>query len=186
MKYHPDRNKGDTVAEEKFKTIKQAYETLSDPQKRSQFDHGPHPFQGRRNPFHDFMNSTFKQNPFEDMFSQRNNVREHGQDVNINFNLPLSQLLKGHIQIIEIPTKEQCQHCEGTGSQHKHQGRHICQACKGTGAYHVKKSNFVVSQPCPTCRGEGVKITDPCVYCHGSGFVVKGEIYQIHLKATPA
>ncbi len=179
MKYHPDRNTGDAESEKKFKEAKEAYEILSDAQKRSAYDQfghagvdpsmggGPGGFGGGAGGFADIFGDVFG-----DIFGggrggQRVN---RGADLRYNLELTLEEAVAGVSKQIRIPVAVACKACGGSGAK-KGSSPATCSTCGGHGQVRMQQGFFSVQQTCPTCRGRGTVITDPCHVCHGQGRV---------------
>lgn len=182
LKYHPDRNPGNKEAEEKFKEVTEAYEVLSDPEKRrtyDQFGHagfGPQGFDWRqdfgrvRMDFSDIFGDFFS-DFFSDIFGPQDVVRENrGEDVEMRISIPLREAVNGTERTINVSVYEKCSVCDGTGSRAKRTPIE-CLQCHGTGKVVYQQGFISIGQTCPRCKGQGTVITDPCVNCHGSGRV---------------
>jgi molecular chaperone DnaJ len=181
MKYHPDRNADNPqVAEAKFKQIKEAYEVLSDPKKRSAYDQFGHagvdPSMGGRSG--GFSGAEGFSDIFGDVFGdifgggrqqQRGNV-QRGSDLRYNLELSLEEAVAGTETKIRIPVLVSCDECNGSGAR-KGSSPIICSTCHGHGQVRMQQGFFSVQQACPTCRGTGKQIKDPCGACHGQGRV---------------
>lgn len=170
MQYHPDRNPGDKAAEERFKEASEAYEVLSDPEKRSHYDrfgHSSMPF--------DFggFNSAGINDVLSEIFGDifggrtRRGGRSRGSDLRYNLELSFEEAAFGTDVSVKIPRPKRCEVCEGTGSKDK-QVRH-CPSCGGTGELRHTQGFFSVSRPCGTCGGSGSVATSPCTKCRGVG-----------------
>ena len=175
MKYHPDRNSGDKTAEEKFKEISVAYATLSNPQKRSEYDNPANSF----NPF-DFFNSTGANPFFNDPFFGRPQRRARRPDpkapkkgINIEktLEIPFHKLILREEVEFRISFMDICTNCNGLGGSKSEQ----CAICKGLGSVMETKSGQGIfiqsSKTCPECAGKGIKIIEKCEECDGSGRV---------------
>lgn len=174
MKYHPDRNDGDTDAEEKFKEAKEAFEILSDQQKRAAYDQFGHAgvdpqagggFGGGAG-FSDIFESVFG-----DIFGggARGGSRVYrGADLRYDLDLPLEDAVRGTEVKIRIPTVIDCEACEGHGSRSK-AAPETCTTCNGVGQIRMQQGFFSVQQTCPACRGRGRVVKDPCTSCSGTG-----------------
>ena len=176
MKYHPDRNEGDTKAEEKFKEVKEAYDVLSDSQKRAAYDQfghagvdtsaaGPGGFSGAG--FGDIFGDVFG-----DIFGGgQGGARTHrGVDLRYNLELTLEQAVSGTTVKIRVPKMVVCEICNGSGAK-RGSTPSSCSTCGGVGQVRMQQGFFSVQQTCPQCRGAGKIITDPCSTCHGQGRV---------------
>ncbi|VAX76365.1 molecular chaperone DnaJ [Buchnera aphidicola] len=192
MKFHPDRNPGNKIAEEKFKEIKQAYEILSDNQKRTAYDQYGHAAFEQNNNTDGFQSSfTTSSADFNDIFgdvfgdifgNNRNHKKEKGSDLQYNINLTLEEAIQGVKKEIRIPKFQSCQSCSGSGSAYGKKPN-ICTACNGNGQIHMRKGFFSVQQTCPTCRGSGTFIQNPCKQCYGQGRVKKSKKLSIKIPA---
>ncbi len=176
MKYHPDRNEGDTKAEEKFKEVKEAYDVLSDSQKRAAYDQFGHAgvdtsaagsggFSGAG--FGDIFGDVFG-----DIFGGgQGGARTHrGVDLRYNLELTLEQAVSGTTVKIRVPKMVVCEICNGSGAK-RGSTPSSCSTCGGVGQVRMQQGFFSVQQTCPQCRGAGKIITDPCSTCHGQGRV---------------
>jgi molecular chaperone DnaJ len=177
MKYHPDRNTDDPNAEEHFKKAKEAYDILSDPQKRAAYDQFGHagvdPSMGGAGGF------GFSGDSFSDIFSDvfgdifggkrgRGGRAQRGADLRYNLELTLEDAVAGTEVKIRVPTWNTCQECGGSGAK-KGTGPVTCTTCQGHGAIRMQQGFFSVQQTCPACRGTGQQIKDPCRACQGQG-----------------
>lgn len=181
MKFHPDRNADNPqAAEVKFKQIKEAYEVLSDPKKRSAYDQFGHagvdPSMGGRpggfggaEGFSDVFGDVFG-----DIFGgggrQQRSASQRGSDLRYNLDLSLEEAVAGTETKIRIPVLVGCGECKGSGAK-KGSNPIICTTCHGHGQVRMQQGFFSVQQTCPTCRGTGKQIKDPCGSCHGDGRV---------------
>ena len=176
MKYHPDRNADNPEeAEKKFKECKEAYEVLSDPNKRAAYDQYGHagvdPSMGGARPggaggFEDIFGDVFG-----DIFgggSRRGARARRGADLQYNLELTLEQAVFGTEAKIRVPTMVMCDSCGGSGAKKGTQAR-TCATCGGAGQVRMQQGFFAVQQTCPQCRGKGKIISDPCPDCHGQG-----------------
>ena len=190
MKYHPDRNNGSKEAEERFKSITEAYDVLRDPQKRAVYDrYGEAGLRGGGGGgFHHvdlaealgiFMRDFGGFGGLDELFGGRAGGRgsRGGADIKITVPLTLAEVVTGVDKKILIKQLEPCGHCEGTGAEPgTKQAR--CQTCGGQGEVRrAQKSffgQFVTVVPCPTCHGEGRIVETPCKQCRGEGRI-RGE-----------
>lgn len=176
MKYHPDRNPDNAEAEAKFKEVKEAYEILSDEQKRriyDQFGHaGVSGAAGGAGGFHSGGFGDAFGDIFGDIFGGgrggQQTRAERGADLRYNLELSLEEAVSGTEVEIEIPTWVQCGSCEGSGAK-KGTKPESCASCQGTGQIHMQQGFFAIQQTCPHCQGTGEMIKDPCTDCHGQG-----------------
>ena len=197
MKHHPDRNQGDLAkgAEDKFKEIKEAYEMLSDAQKRAAYDQ--HGFAGvdpnmRGGPGADgFAGGGFAEafgDIFGDMFGQSRGGRGGGRqvfrgaDLSYAMEVTLEEAARGKEAQIRIPTWEACDTCHGSGAKPGTQAK-TCGTCAGQGTVQMRQGFFSVQQTCPTCRGAGKVIPDPCTACSGQGKVKKQKTLEVKIPA---
>ncbi|MGO8968838.1 MAG: molecular chaperone DnaJ [Myxococcaceae bacterium] len=170
MQYHPDRNPGDKAAEDRFKEASEAYEVLSDPEKRGHYDRFGH--SGLPFDFGGFNSSGINDvlsEIFGDIFGgrTRRGGRSRGSDLRYNLELSFEEAAFGTEVSVKIPRPKRCEACEGTGSKDK-QVRH-CPACGGSGELRHTQGFFSVSRPCGTCGGSGSVATAPCAKCRGVG-----------------
>lgn len=175
LKYHPDRNPGDAGAETKFKEAAEAYEVLSDDQKRRLYDQYGHEglgsagFQGGFQDFGDIF-SAFG-NIFQDFFTgggpAAQNRPRRGRDLGYEAVIEFVEAFTGTTLEVKIPRGESCPECDGTGSQSRQ--RSACQQCGGAGQVYQGRGFIRMASTCPICRGQGSIVTDPCPKCEGAG-----------------
>ena len=188
LQYHPDRNGGDSEAEEKFKEATEAYEVLRDADKRAAYDryghagvksgagagHGPG-FNGFG--FEDALNIFMRDfggfGGFEDIFGGRRRSRVHrGQDIRLRLRVSLAEVASGVQKKLKVSVLDPCERCGATGSATPG-GATTCETCQGAGEVRrVQRSvfgQFVSASACPTCGGEGQRIVTPCTRCNGDG-----------------
>ncbi len=191
IKYHPDKNPGDKAAEEKFKEIGQAYEVLSDEQKRAAYDrygHAAFEQTGARGPagaggFHDPMDlfrEMFRGSGFEDMFGGGGPRR--GGDLRYDLEITLEEAAAGVEKEIKYRRAAQCDECRGSGAAPGSK-RQTCPTCRGHGQVIASRGFFQVRQPCPHCHGQGTLIEHPCPKCHGAGRVE--ETTKLKVRIPP-
>lgn len=195
MKYHPDRNPDNKEAEEKFKDINEAYQVLSDPEKKSQYDQfGTTDFNGGFGGAGGFDFSGM--GGFEDIFDsffgggfssrRRRNGPERGADLEYTLNLTFEEAVFGIEKEISISKNENCDTCNGTGSKPGSNTK-TCDKCGGTGQVRYQRNtplgSFVSTSACDKCNGTGKVITDPCSHCHGKGTVRKNKKVKIKIPA---
>jgi molecular chaperone DnaJ len=188
MKYHPDRNPGNAEAENRFKEAKEAYEILSDPQKRAAYDQFGHASvdamaggRGGGSSFADIFSDVFG-----DIFGaggpRRSSNMFRGADLRYTLELGLEEAVRGSEVKIQVPTLVVCEACTGTGV--KGGGRpETCPTCHGHGDVRVQQGFFTIQQTCPRCRGAGTIVTDPCVQCHGRGRVEERKTLSVRVPA---
>ncbi|OAT48475.1 DnaJ family chaperone protein [Proteus hauseri ATCC 700826] len=192
MKYHPDRNQGDKESETKFKEIKEAYEILSDAQKRAAYDQYGHAafeqggFGGQGGggfgggaDFGDIFGDVFG-----DIFGggRRQQRAARGSDLQYNMELTLEEAVRGVSKEIRIPTLEICDKCHGSGAK-EGTSAETCSTCHGAGQVHLRQGFFTVQQACPTCHGRGKIIKEPCSKCHGDGRVERYKTLSVKIPA---
>ena len=179
VKHHPDKNKGDKGAEEKFKEASEAYHVLSNSERKQNYDNFGHAaFEnggGGRGGFGNFDFSNHFSDIFEDFFgegfggsrrSRRSNNR--GSDLRYDLSISLEEAFSGKKQDIKFSTSEKCDTCSGSGSKPGHQAG-ACSMCGGHGQVRSSQGFFTVQQTCPQCAGAGEEITHPCSNCNGQG-----------------
>ena len=190
MKYHPDRNPDDKTAEIKFKEAKEAYEVLSDNQKRAAYDQfghaGVNNQAGMGGGFNtgDAFNDIFG-DMFGDIFGnargqRRQSSAQRGADLRYELDLDLEQAVFGETIKINIPSLIGCDTCTGSGAKKGTQATR-CLRCEGRGSVRVQQGFFTLQQTCPECRGAGQTIKDPCIDCSGSGRVQKERAISIKI-----
>ena len=179
VKHHPDKNKGDKAAEEKFKEASEAYHVLSNGERKQSYDNFGHAaFEnggGGRGGFGNFDFSNSFSDIFEDFFgegfgggrrSRRSNNR--GSDLRYDLSITLEEAYTGKKQDIKFSTSEKCDTCKGSGSKPGHDAG-SCSMCGGNGQVRSNQGFFTVQQTCPQCSGSGEEITNPCTSCSGQG-----------------
>ena len=195
MKYHPDRNQGDAAkeAEVKFKEVKEAYEMLSDGQKRAAYDQYGHAgvdpnmagagaggFGGGN--FADAFGDIFG-----DIFGQARRGAGgrqvyRGNDLSYAMEISLEEAAKGKEAQLRIPSWEECDTCHGSGAKPGTSPK-TCSTCHGSGAVQMRQGFFSVQQTCPHCRGTGKIIPDPCTSCHGQGKIKSQKTLEVKIPA---
>ncbi|HRP02148.1 MAG TPA: molecular chaperone DnaJ [Candidatus Kapabacteria bacterium] len=199
MKYHPDKNPGNKEAEEKFKQAAEAYEVLSDQDKRARYDrYGTEGLKGTNYQQYTNMNDIFSQ--FGDIFggsifeefiggsrgSRKRQRGEPGSDIKIKLPLTLEEISTGTNKTIKIKHLIPCSTCSGSGAK-EGTSKQTCGTCYGAGEVkQVQRSMFgqmVNISTCPTCRGEGQVITEKCNTCHGDGRVQGEDKVEINIPA---
>ena len=179
VKYHPDKNKDDKTAEDKFKEASEAYHVLSNSERKQNYDNFGHAaFEnggGGRGGFGNFDFSGSFSDIFEDFFgegfggsrrSRRSNNR--GSDLRYDLSISLEEAYSGKKQDIKFSTSERCDTCSGSGSKPGHNAG-SCSMCGGHGQVRSSQGFFTVQQTCPQCAGSGEMITHPCSSCSGQG-----------------
>lgn len=190
MKHHPDRNQGDKGSEDKFKEIKEAYEVLSDEQKRAAYDQYGHAAfeQGGMGGGGGFGGGADFSDIFGDVFGdifgggRRQQRPSRGSDLQYNMELTLEEAVRGVTKEIRIPTLETCDVCHVNGAK-PGTSADTCSTCHGMGQVHMRQGFFSVQQPCPTCHGRGKVIKDPCNKCHGHGRVERYKTLSVKIPA---
>ncbi|MEY3381488.1 MAG: hypothetical protein RL468_2086 [Pseudomonadota bacterium] len=195
MKHHPDRNQGDSAksAEEKFKEAKEAYEMLSDPQKRSAYDQFGHAGvdPNMRSGMGDNFGGGFAEafgDIFGDMFGQGRGRGAggrqvyRGSDLSYAMEITLEEAARGKEAQIRIPSWENCGTCHGSGAKPGTQAK-TCSTCQGGGSVQIRQGFFSVQQTCPHCRGSGKIISDPCSACSGQGRLKKQKTLEVKIPA---
>ena len=193
MKYHPDKNPGDSEAEKKFKEISEAYEVLSNPEKKAGYDqYGHDAFTGPgggQGGFSEGFGSGFGSfsDIFEDFFGdatgQRNNERlKRGEDLKYEMSITLRDAYLGVKKEISYDTLVSFKSCSGTGSENK-DGIGSCGSCRGSGRIRASQGFFTVERTCPACGGSGQVITDPCRECNGEGRQRKNKNIEVSIPA---
>ncbi|AAP95181.1 molecular chaperone DnaJ [[Haemophilus] ducreyi] len=191
-KYHPDKNQGSKDSEEKFKQITEAYEILTDDQKRAAYDQYGHAAfeQGSSNGGFNGFGGGF--GGFEDIFSEMfgggfggGSRRQHvvrGQDLRYDIEISLEEAVKGCKKDIRLSTLAECDNCHGTGAE---AGTKVenCPHCHGAGRIRRQQGFFVTEAVCPSCHGTGKKIEKPCHSCHGDGRVQKAKNLSVTIPA---
>ncbi|UAJ65065.1 molecular chaperone DnaJ [Candidatus Schneideria nysicola] len=187
VRFHPDRNPGDIHAEEKFKEIKEAYEILSDPEKRSAYNqYGHAAFEQGNSGTTSHANTDFGDifgDVFGDIFGgDRRKRSNRGSDLHYEIKLNLEEAVKGITKEIRIPVLEICDICHGSGAKRGTSPVH-CSTCRGQGQIQMRQGFFAVQQTCPTCQGQGKIIKSICRYCQGRG---RKEVFKTLAIKIPA
>ncbi|MDP6832031.1 MAG: molecular chaperone DnaJ [Alphaproteobacteria bacterium] len=188
MKYHPDRNQGDAEAEAKFKEVSEAYDILSDEEKRDAYDRFGHAaFQGGGGGgFEGGFGSSFA-DVFDDLFGefmgggrQQRGGNNRGADLRYNMDITLEEAFNGKTSKITIPTTSVCDGCEGTGAEAGSQPS-TCATCQGHGKVRAQSGFFTIERTCPNCGGVGRVISNPCKSCSGAGRVEKDKTLSVNI-----
>ncbi len=172
MEFHPDRNPGDKASEEKFKEASEAYEVLSDPDKRARFDRFGHGGMGGFSGAEGFqgvnVNDIFGEF-FGEMFGGARGRRQRNRGADLRYNLELSfeEAAFGAEVTVKLPRPRRCEPCEGTGSKSKQM--RTCPTCGGAGEVRFTQGFFAVARTCSQCNGAGQVVADPCKSCRGTG-----------------
>jgi molecular chaperone DnaJ len=198
LKYHPDRNPNDKEAEKKFKEISEAYDVLSDDQKRKLYDqHGHEGLRGQAT--RDYQNASFQdifesfadilggdESPFGDFFGMgRGGARRgphRGTSLRVELEIDFKDAALGTKKTIELARRELCGTCKGSGSK-PGTAAVTCKTCGGRGVVGRNAGFFTLQQTCPTCGGEGKQIVSPCSECRGAGTVQRHREIEIAIPA---
>ena len=195
MKCHPDRNPGDAEAEAKFKELSEAYEVLSDAEKRAAYDRYGHDafeggmggpgggFQAGGASFSDIFGDVFG-----DIFGGagpggggRSSV-QRGSDLRYTLDLTLEEAVFGIEKTIRVPRLAECDTCRGSGAKPGSSPK-TCQTCNGQGQVRMQQGFFAIQQTCPRCHGQGKVITDPCGDCRGQGRKEETKTLSVKIPA---
>lgn len=200
MKFHPDRNPGDTACETKFKAINEAYDCLKDPQKRAAYDrYGHQAFTqgmnggggfggasgfGGRGDFADIGDifETIFGSAFGGGGGAQRQQNRRGADLRYDMQVTLEEAFHGKSTEIEIEVSQSCDTCKGSGATPGTSERQ-CNLCHGNGSVRAKQGLFVIERPCPTCNGRGSVIENPCRDCRGEGRVDKAQTLSVDIPA---
>lgn len=191
MKFHPDRNPGDSAAEQKFKAISEAYDVLKDPQKRSAYDRFGHAaFRqgggggGGAQDFGGFADI------FESVFGEfmgggggrggRRGGPARGSDLRYDLEMTLEEAYNGRQATLTIDVAATCEPCAGQGAKPGTSAR-TCTTCGGNGRVGMRQGLFMVERTCPACHGQGQIIADPCTSCGGAGRVEKQKVLNVNV-----
>lgn len=190
MQHHPDRNPDDPAAEEKFKEASEAYQVLSDAQKRAGYDRYGHAgVNGGGNPFG---NAQDIGDIFGDFFGEMFNVggangrrvsrAQRGGDLRHDLTLEFSEAVFGRETIVTVRRMEVCADCRGTGSASK-RAPSTCQQCQGRGQVRYQQGFFSIARACSACGGLGTVVTDPCRVCRGEARVAREHTLDVKIPA---
>ena len=195
MKHHPDRNQGDDAkkAEERFKEAKEAYEMLSDPQKRAAFDQyghagvdpsarggaGAEGFGGFAEAFGDIFGDIFGGGAAGGRRGAGQQVYR-GSDLSYAMEISLEEAAFGKDTQIRVPSWEGCETCKGSGAKPGTSAK-TCTTCNGAGTVHMRQGFFSIQQACPHCHGSGKIIAEPCTTCSGAGKIKKQKTLEVKI-----
>ena len=190
MKFHPDRNPDDKDAEEKFKEANEAYEVLSDEDKRAAYDRHGHAGVDPQMGGGGFGGGGNFSDVFGDVFSDffggggggGRGGPQRGSDLRYNMELDLEEAVRGTTISIRVPTLADCKTCKGSGAK-KGTSPVTCTTCNGMGQVRMQQGFFAVQQACPRCHGSGKMVTDPCGDCHGQGRVEEEKTLSVKVPA---
>jgi len=191
IQFHPDRNPGDKHSEERFKEVNEAYQVLSDPERRAQYDrYGHAAFQGAQGG--GFSGFDFTQG-FEEVFSDifgdffgtgrgrsRSRTRR-GDDLRYDLEVEFEEAATGAEKVIKFQRLAACDECNGSRARGGVSGVRTCPNCRGTGQVRTQQGFFSISTTCGQCRGEGTIIADPCPKCQGQGRLRKAQSISVRI-----
>jgi molecular chaperone DnaJ len=200
--YHPDANKGDVAAEEKFKEISEAYDVLSDDKRRKEYDEarslfggglrgagaGGFPFdlgdllgnQGGGGGLGDILGGIF--NRGRTQAPPTPGTGRRGQDIETEAAISFMQSIEGVTIPLRMTSEQPCRSCSGTGAKAGTTPR-VCPECSGTGQISRNQGGFAFSEPCRACKGRGLVVDDPCPTCHGSGRAASTRTLQARIPS---
>jgi molecular chaperone DnaJ len=192
MQFHPDRNPGNAEAEERFKQCSEAYQVLSDPDKRAAYDRYGHAGVGGAgaagNPFNNAQDiSDIFGDIFGEMFGGQGGRRggsraQRGRDLRFDQTITFEEAVFGKDVEVSVRRMEPCETCSGTGTKSS-RGPATCPQCQGRGQVRFQQGFFSVARTCTHCNGTGQVITDPCGTCHGDGRVEKQHTVEVKIPA---
>jgi molecular chaperone DnaJ len=184
MEHHPDRNPDNPASEAKFKEAKEAYEMLSDSNKRAAYDrHGHAAFEqqggggGYQGSANDIFNEIFGNRRQQ---QQRGPQMYRGADLRYGIEITLEEAATGILKNIVIPGWDNCNTCSGTGAKAGTKPQ-TCQTCRGAGTVRMQQGFFMTEQSCPRCHGTGSTISDPCVPCNGQGKTKRNKTLEVDI-----
>lgn len=192
LQYHPDRNPDNKEAEEKFREVNEAYQVLSDPQKRAQYDqfgrvfdeNGSSGFSGQ-----DFGSTIFEEffgDVFGDFFGNARSSRQRkrprkGSNIEVSVDIEFKDACFGTSKKVKVPKTSNCKRCDGTGAEPG--GVTTCNTCKGTGQITQRQGFFTLSTTCPQCGGTGEFIKERCKECKGEGAIREYKTLDVKIPA---
>ncbi|MEI2735871.1 MAG: molecular chaperone DnaJ [Rhodoblastus sp.] len=192
MQCHPDRNPGDKAAESLFKEVNEAYQILSDGQKRAAYDRFGHAAfeQGGGGAGGFGMGEGFASSMadiFDDLFGDvmgrrgaRGGGRERGSDLRYNLEITLEEAFSGKTAQLKVPTSVTCEPCAGSGAKAGSKPK-ACATCGGHGRVRAQQGFFAIERTCPSCQGRGERIDDPCASCAGAGRVTRERTLSVNI-----
>jgi molecular chaperone DnaJ len=196
MQFHPDRNAGDKAAEHNFKEVNEAYDVLKDDQKRGAYDRFGHAaFEGGGGPgagggFGGFGFEGGIGDIFEQMFGEAmgggnrrggGRAQRTGNDIRAGVEIELTHAFTGTKADVRVPTRMNCDACNGTGSADKQTSADSCPSCNGSGRVRAQQGFFMVERTCPTCGGSGRALRNPCRVCGGAGTVPRERTISVNI-----
>jgi molecular chaperone DnaJ len=191
MQCHPDRNPGDKASEIRFKEVNEAYQTLSDGQKRAAYDRFGHAAFENGGGGGFGMGEGFASSMadiFDDLFGDvtgrrgRSSGRERGSDLRYNMEISLEEAFSGKTASLKVPTSVTCEACSGSGAKPGSKPK-TCATCGGHGRVRAQQGFFAIERTCPTCQGRGEMIDNPCTACNGAGRVSRERTLSVNIPA---
>ena len=192
MQFHPDRNPGDAEAENRFKEVSEAYDTLKDAQKRAAYDRFGHAafenggFGARGGGGHPGDFASAMSDIFDEFFGmgggRRGGGRDRGADLRYNLDISLEEAFSGKAVEIEVPTSISCEACSGSGAK-TGSAPTICRTCGGSGRVRASQGFFTLERTCAACQGRGQVIADPCTECSGAGRKTVNRMLSVNIPA---
>ena len=194
MQYHPDRNKDDKAAEERFKEVNEAHDTLKDAEKRAAYDRFGHAaFEGgggAGGPGGAPFGAGFE-DIFEEMFGRfggraggpSRQATGRGADLRQEVQVTLEEAFGGTKKTIRVPSSVQCEACTGSGAEGGSANVQTCATCRGAGKVRAQQGFFLIERTCPTCSGTGRTIKNPCKVCQGAGRVQRDRTLSVMIPA---
>ena len=180
LKFHPDKNLGDSAAEDRFKEISEAYQVLGDPVRRQEYDSPPSSF--GRDGFADIFSQFDFGGAFSEIFGGRKKQRpRYNPDIDVEMEISFADSVLGSVKPVGLSRNVRCDTCKGTGSL---SGKiSACEPCGGSGRKTMRQGFMAVSMTCDDCNGHGKVLTDPCNICHGSGIHTTSEEFDINIPS---
>jgi molecular chaperone DnaJ len=192
IQHHPDRNPGNKEAEERFKEINEAYQVLSDPERRAQYErYGHAAFEHAGGGFGGFDFSQGFEEVFSDIFgdffgagrSRSRSRSRRGDDLRYDLEIDFEEAARGIEKTISFQRLTACESCTGSGARDGTAGVRTCPNCRGTGQVRTQQGFFSIATTCGQCRGEGTIIADPCPKCQGQGRVRRAQSLSVRIPA---